>query len=34
LASHGPVVLLNGQEVGEEAQGATGFQQDNGKSTI
>jgi hypothetical protein len=34
LYSQGPVMLLNGQEVGEPGEGATGFKGDNGRTTI
>jgi glycosidase len=34
LYSQGPVLLLNGQEVGEPGAGATGFKGDNGRTTI
>jgi glycosidase len=34
LYSQGPVLLLNGQEVGETGAGATGFKGDNGRTTI
>lgn len=34
LAGRGPVLLLNGQEVGERGEGATGFKLDNGRTTI
>jgi hypothetical protein len=34
LYSQGPVLILNGQEVGEPGAGATGFKGDNGRTTI
>lgn len=34
LYSAGPVLLFNGQEVGEPGAGATGFKGDNGRTTI
>jgi glycosidase len=34
LYSQGPVLLLNGQEVGEPGTGASGFKGDNGRTTI
>jgi glycosidase len=34
LYSQGPVLLFNGQEVGEPGAGATGFKGDNGRTTI
>jgi glycosidase len=34
LYSQGPVLVLNGQEVGEPGAGATGFKGDNGRTTV
>jgi glycosidase len=34
LYSQGPILILNGQEVGEPGAGATGFKGDNGRTTI
>ncbi len=34
LYGPGPVLLLNGQEVGERGEGATGYKGDNGRTTI
>lgn len=34
LYSQGPVLILNGQEVGETGAGASGFKGDNGRTTI
>jgi glycosidase len=34
LYSQGPVLVLNGQEVGEPGAGATGFKGDNGRTTL
>jgi glycosidase len=34
LSGPGPVLIFNGQEVGERGEGATGFKGDNGRTTI